>query len=264
MTNEIVITSDDSSATINLQGAHVTSWKIKGKEQLFMSPSAVFDGKSEVFGGIPIIFPRLGSWGEGKPFHGFARTSMWERIDEERFDGNVARLALRPDAVSRTYWDAEFVLTMDVEINLNTLCMSFFVVNIGHTPFEFTTLFHNYLYVEDLRRVSLTGLSGCKFKDAADGWIEKRDENACLIPQGPLDRVYVETGDNLTLNCPSGRRILLNKSLCDTVVWTPWESFTEGDFSLFLCVEPGNVVPRKTLAPEEEYEGKQMIRIESS
>ena len=169
MTNEVVLSSDDASVTINLQGAHVTSWKVKDQEQLFMSPSAVFDGKSEVFGGIPIIFPRLGSWGEGKPFHGFARTSRWERIDEGKMGGNVARLILRPDAVSRTYWDAEFVLTLTITVDRDSLCMGLIVENVGNTSFEFTTLFHNYLYVEDLHRVSLTGLSGCTYKDAADG-----------------------------------------------------------------------------------------------
>ena len=169
MTNEVVIFDDDASVTINLQGAHVTSWNVKGQEQLFMSPSAVFDGKSEVFGGIPIIFPRLGSWGEGKPFHGFARTSRWARIDEGKMGGNVARLVLRPDAVSRTYWDAEFVLTLTITVDRDSLCMGLIVENVGNTSFEFTTLFHNYLYVEDLQRASLTGLSGCTYKDAADG-----------------------------------------------------------------------------------------------
>merc|ERR1712126_540092 len=140
------------------------------------------------------------------------------------------------------------------------------VENVGNTSFEFTTLFHNYLYVEDLQRASLTDLSGCTYKDAADGWIEKRDADASLVPHGPLDRVYVHTGSHHSLDCPSGRRIFLEKSasLTDTVIWTPWESFSEGDSSLFLCVEPGNVVERKTLTPGQTFEAKQILRIESS
>ena len=80
--DEITLVKAESSVTINLQGAHVTPWKSQGKEQLYMMPSPKFDGQSEVFGGVPIVFPRLGGWGEGKPFHGFARTATWKRASK--------------------------------------------------------------------------------------------------------------------------------------------------------------------------------------
>ena len=81
---ELTLEKDGCSVSINFQGAHVTSWKVGGVEQLYMAPTSVFDGESEIFGGIPIVFPRLGSWGEGKPFHGFARTAKWSLVTMRR------------------------------------------------------------------------------------------------------------------------------------------------------------------------------------
>jgi len=265
MENELVLTKNDSSVTVNLQGAHVTSWKIHGAEQLFMSPTAKFDGKSEVFGGIPIIFPRLGSWGEGRPFHGFARTSRWELFEEDdgKKDG-IATFQLKTDALSRSCWDAEFVLRLTIALREDQLNMDLRVENVGEASFEFTALFHNYLCVEDLRRVSLHGLTGSNYKDAADGWIDKIDGDSCLNPKGPLDRVYANTQLQHRIDCPSGRRVFVDKSesLTDTVIWTPWDSFSDGDFSLFLCVEPGNVINRQILGPNESFIASQTLRVE--
>lgn len=266
MENEVVLTKKHSSVTVNCQGAHVTSWKIHGKEQLFMSPTAIFDGKSEVYGGIPIIFPRLGSWGEGKPFHGFARTSRWELSEEDdsRKDG-IATFQLKTDVLSRSYWDAEFLLRLTIAVKEDQLNMDLRVENVGKALFEFTALFHNYLHVEDLHRMSLHGLTGTNYKDAADGWTDKIDGDSCVIPKGPLDRVYANSLSRHRIDCPSGRRVTVDKSesLTDTVIWTPWDTFGDGDFSLFLCVEPGNVINQKILGPNESFTASQTLRVEN-
>merc|ERR1711962_1354536 len=112
-----------------------------------MTPGSVFDGESEVYGGIPIIFPRLGFWGEGKPFHGFARTALWKVLskDEGRASGDsVDKLSfvLRSDAVSRAYFDAEFALTLTVGLGEAHLSMDLRVDNEGSSSFDFTALFH--------------------------------------------------------------------------------------------------------------------------
>ena len=91
MSREVTLIKNDSFVVINLHGAHVTSWKIGGIEQLFMTPGSVFDGESEVYGGIPIIFPRLGFWGEGKPFHGFARTAFGKSCRKTKEEPAVIR-----------------------------------------------------------------------------------------------------------------------------------------------------------------------------
>lgn len=45
------------SVEILLHGATVTSWKTRGRENLWLSDKAVLDGSKGVRGGIPIVFP---------------------------------------------------------------------------------------------------------------------------------------------------------------------------------------------------------------
>lgn len=45
------------SVTVYLYGATVTSWKVSGQEQLFLSEKAHFDRSKPIRGGIPLVFP---------------------------------------------------------------------------------------------------------------------------------------------------------------------------------------------------------------
>lgn len=45
------------SVTVYLYGATVTSWKVNGQEQLFLSEKAHLDGSKPIRGGIPLVFP---------------------------------------------------------------------------------------------------------------------------------------------------------------------------------------------------------------
>jgi glucose-6-phosphate 1-epimerase len=45
------------SVAVNLYGATVTSWKVNGKEHLFVSEKAHLDGSKPIRGGIPLVFP---------------------------------------------------------------------------------------------------------------------------------------------------------------------------------------------------------------
>lgn len=45
------------SVEVLLFGAGVLSWKSNGRENIFVSDAATFDGKKPVRGGVPIVFP---------------------------------------------------------------------------------------------------------------------------------------------------------------------------------------------------------------
>ena len=67
-----------SSAVIARFGGQVLSWITPdGREHLYLSENAVFDGSKPIRGGVPVCFPQFGSLGE-LPAHGFARTRLWE------------------------------------------------------------------------------------------------------------------------------------------------------------------------------------------
>jgi glucose-6-phosphate 1-epimerase len=75
---KVEITHQGSTCTIYLIGATVTSWVVGGKEKLFVSKQALYDGSKPIRGGIPLVFPHFGTVeGSPMPQHGFARNSLY-------------------------------------------------------------------------------------------------------------------------------------------------------------------------------------------
>src|ERR1700689_5771601 len=76
----VQITGAFGEGEMYLHGAHVTSWKASGDDEvLFISTKSRWEEGQAIRGGIPICFP----WFRGKsdnlhaPAHGFVRTRVW-------------------------------------------------------------------------------------------------------------------------------------------------------------------------------------------
>ena len=54
---------DGDCALVALHGAQVLSWISGGRERLYLSPKAVFDGQAAIRGGIPLCFPQFNQRG---------------------------------------------------------------------------------------------------------------------------------------------------------------------------------------------------------
>ena len=67
------------SVEVYLYGATVTSWKNKGKEHLWVSEGAKFDGSKAIRGGVPVVFPvRTTPFiGHLRPRCVLTRTELW-------------------------------------------------------------------------------------------------------------------------------------------------------------------------------------------
>jgi len=75
---KVVLNHKGASAEVYLWGATLTSYKpASGKENIFVSPGAKFDGVKAIRGGVPVVFPQFGQPDKAMAQHGFARTSMW-------------------------------------------------------------------------------------------------------------------------------------------------------------------------------------------
>lgn len=57
---DLTLSTGEASARVYLHGATVTSFCVEGKELLFVSEQAVFDGKRPIRGGVPLVFPQFG------------------------------------------------------------------------------------------------------------------------------------------------------------------------------------------------------------
>lgn len=96
------VTTPLCTASLCLQGAHLTSWKPEGHEDcLFLSPNAAFVPGKAIRGGIPVCWPWFGPR-KGAPSHGIARISEW-RLHHQEMDkrGNILlSLAFYPEEES--------------------------------------------------------------------------------------------------------------------------------------------------------------------
>jgi glucose-6-phosphate 1-epimerase len=251
------VTLPSCSATIYLQGAHVTDWQPAGGEPvLFLSERSAFAPGKAIRGGIPICFPWFGGRGDGGPgpSHGFARISPWElafaALMPDAGDGDRLQLTfvLGPNDVSRSLGFDAFRVACEVMLG-RTLTMRLTVANLGTAPLRFEEALHTYLQVADVRHAPVAGLEGAEYLDKRDGGKRKH------APDGPLqltefsDRVFPASTQSVAIDdVGHGRVIHLEKqNSSTTVVWNPWP---EGSASLadlgpedwphFLCVEAAN------------------------
>ncbi len=98
-------------------------------------------------------------FGPGKlPQHGFARRSVWTHTDTSvnKTSGDIAAtLVLTDNEETRKEWDYKFKLSFTIMLKITSLSMQLKVENLDDKPFDFTTLLHTYLHVEDISKTTM-------------------------------------------------------------------------------------------------------------
>jgi glucose-6-phosphate 1-epimerase len=270
----VQITGAFGEAEMYLHGAHVTSWKPAGNDEvLFISTKSRWEEGQAIRGGIPICFP----WFRGKlddpqaPAHGFVRTKMWqlESIAENE-NGVVVTMFTQSDEHTRKWWPGEFRLvhraTFGPELSLELVCM-----NTGTTSFRFEEALHTYNRIANIQDARLHGLDGVNYLDNTDANKEKTQRGDVLIAS-PNDSAYRNTQNEVDLLDPNKkRRIRLRKEhSLSTVVWNPWsegaarlQDLGDGEWRQFLCVEASNILDAAiNLAPGQEQRMAAVLTVE--
>lgn len=257
-----VAAPDGASVTVALHGGTIVSWiPAGGKERLYLSDKAVFDGETPIRGGVPVIFPQFGTRGS-LPRHGFARTRPWlpvvARIGE---DFALATVRLSADDTTRAVYDHDFVAELTVMVGSDRLDIEFEVMNTGSVPLSFTGALHTYLRVSEVETIQVDGLQGLRYFDARSGE-EKTERASELIVEDAVDRVYFRSRGAL-LSEPHRRLLLQHDGFCDLVVWNPWEAGCAGfgdlpkdGFRRFICLESAVVETPVNLEPGGEWVGR--------
>ena len=262
--------SDPSGGRAELytHGGQVLSWRPPtGDDVLFLSANT--GDRQIAHGGVPIVFPQFG--GGALPQHGFARTSDWSvgaQSASER-DGARATVALAASAATRALWPHEFRLALTVALG-RTLAMTLVATNAGAEQFTFTVGFHTYFRVRDVRRTSVTGLSGLTFRDKTRDYAESVDKEPAIVARGETDRVYLGAPRRVTID-DGERTIGVEASgFGNIVVWNPGPEgdarfgFADGEWSRFICVEPATITEPVTLKPGEAWSAAQTLSVENS
>jgi glucose-6-phosphate 1-epimerase len=249
----VQIASSLSEGEMYLHGAHVTSWKPSGADEvLFQSSKSRWENGQAIRGGIPICFP----WFRAKvndpqaPAHGFVRTKTWQLesiVDTGR--GVAASMVTESDQHTRRWWPGSFRLvhraTFGSELTLELVC-----TNTGTTPLRFEEALHTYNRVADVHDVRLQGLEAVRFFDNTDSNREKTQSGDVVIVS-QTDNAYLNTRNEVDLLDPvMRRRIRLRKAnSLTTVVWNPWreaakgmQDLGDGEWTKFLCAEASNIL----------------------
>jgi glucose-6-phosphate 1-epimerase len=260
---KIQITTPAASGEIYLHGAHVTSWKPAGEEEvLFLSPLSLYEEGKAIRGGVPVCFPWFGAKADDPkaPAHGFVRTKGWQLESIGQSGEEIIMSTVRDDS-TRAAWPHDFRLEYRVVFGTELL-MELTMTNTGKAPLRFEEALHAYYSVGDVTRASISGLDGAKYLDKTDSMHEKTQTGDVTIT-AETDRVYVHTAHALELYDPVlQRRIAVEKEESrTTVVWNPWvekaremTDLGEDQWRSMLCIEAANVGDAAVeLAPGEQH-----------
>ncbi len=262
-----LVAPDGARAEIYLYGAHVVSWvPAGGQERLFLSRKSAFHPGAPIRGGVPIAFPQFGTLGP-LPLHGLVRLMPWEFAGAViAGDRTTATFRLSDTEDSRRQWDHAFLAELAVALRGNTLAVTLSVTNTGAGPFDFTATFHTYLAVADIASTAVEGLAGLRYRDAAAGGVEVREDSARVEFPGEVNRIYFDAPSEARLVERDRAAVVQKAGFADTVVWNPGAAkcatmadLEPEDYRGFVCVEAAAVEAPIRLAPSERWQGSQTL-----
>ena len=255
-----------TTAIISKLGAQVLSWQTAdGRERLFLSEQAIFDGSVAIRGGIPVCFPQFAALGN-LPKHGFVRTRPWA-VSAERCGDEYAlvTMELADDEATRAIWPHAFRAELTVMLEADRLDCELSVTNSGAEAFEFTAALHSYLRVVQVEDVALEGLRGYEYRDSVAGNEHKFESGTELVVEEEVDRVYFDVKRPQLLHAGNLSLGIQAQGFPDVVVWNPWvercaelKDMPANGWRHMLCVEAAATRPI-TLPAGEEWYGRQTL-----
>jgi len=262
-----------ATAEIYLHGAHLTSWRPAGAEEvIFLSQQSQWEPGRAIRGGIPVCFP----WFRNKlddpkaPSHGFVRTKAWQ-LDSVEHQGDtvVVSLSTWSDESTRAWWPHDFRLQHRLTIGAE-LTQELVMSNTSSTPLRFEEALHTYYREGGAEAIRINGLDGVAYLDNTDANREKRQEGD-IVFTAQTDRAYLDTTHAVEIADPLlRRRIRLEKQNSrTTVVWNPWSTGAQSmadlgddEWRTMACVEASNMRAFGVdLAPGEQHTMKTVIQV---
>ncbi len=271
---KVRVTSARAEGEIYLHGAHVTSWKPAGKQEVFFvsSQSRWEDGRA-IRGGIPICFPWFGNKADDPkaPAHGFVRTKAWQIELIARVDDAVrVTMFTESNEDTRKWWPAEFRAVYSVTFD-SELSLELEVTNLGQAPVRFEEALHAYHRIGEIEKARVRGLDGVSYLDKTDANRQKQQQGEIAIVS-ETDRVYLDTTGAIEIEDSAlkrGTRVTKQNSRT-TVVWNPWIEKAQAlsdlpgdEWKRMLCIETSNVSAYSvTLPPGHQSKMKAVIKVE--
>jgi glucose-6-phosphate 1-epimerase len=249
---KVCITSAAATGEMYLHGAHVTSWKPRGADEvLFVSSESRWEDGRAIRGGIPICFP----WFANKagdpsaPAHGFVRTKPWQLESiVQAGDAVTVSMFTESNANTKRWWPADFHLVHRATFG-STLSLELVLNNSGATSLRFEEALHTYIRVGQIEKARLQGLNTVDYLDKTDS-NRKKTQHGPIVIASETDRVYLNTMQAIELEDHALRRriCVAKENSFTTVVWNPWSEkakalsdLGDAEWMQMICVETSNV-----------------------
>ncbi len=270
---KVSITSPEAVGEMYLHGAHVTSWKPAGKEEvIFLSSHSKFEAGKAIRGGVPICFPWFGGKGDDPkaPAHGFVRAKSWQLESIAQAGGAVTvSMFTESNDETKKWWAAEFRLVHRATFG-SDLSLELEVTNTGKTPLRFEEALHTYHRVGNIEDTRVRGLDGVFYLDKTDS-NRKKVQHGEIAIVAETDSVYLNTGDAIEIEDPvlHRRTRITKQDSRTTVVWNPWvekarsfSDFGADEWRRMICIEASNVSDFAVdLAPGQQHRMKAVVRV---
>ena len=241
------INNSFAQAEIALLGAHILSFKPKhdGRERLWLSEAAIFDGKHAIRGGIPICWPWFGdhpqkAQGQNVPAHGFVRTQTWQVVSCVENSAGT-QLVLQPTTSEGAGFAGQTTLSLTVDIGA-TLSIKLTTTNIGQHSCSLSLALHSYF--------SVSAISHCMLEGLSSDYLDKTramQTYACPSPYvftQETDRVHLCQPQQVTICDNRGNIDIAHAGHDSIVVWNPWsekstsmKDMADDGYQTMLCVE---------------------------
>jgi glucose-6-phosphate 1-epimerase len=256
-----------ASAVVALHGAQLLSWiPAHGHEWIYLSPLAEFAHGRAIRGGVPICFPQFAALGP-LPKHGLVRTRTWRMAGRQAEAGAMrVTLAIEPDAELRALWPHRWRLQQSVRVGGHGLQLELAVENLGSEPLPFTAALHGYFAVGDVERVTVSGLRGREYRDAASGDALRVEQANAVTIRGEVDRVYHSVPGEVVLRDSERALAVRAEGFPDVVVWNPGEArcaalpdMEPDGWRRMLCVEAGAIRTPVVVPPGGSWCARQLL-----
>jgi glucose-6-phosphate 1-epimerase len=269
---KVRITSPAAAGEIYLHGAHVTSWRPAGEEEvLFLSSKSRWEDGEAIRGGVPVCFPWFGPKEDDPkaPSHGLVRTKAWQ-LDSITQAGKdvIVSLFTESSEATKKWWPGDFRLLLRATFGAY-LNIELATTNTGAATIRFEEALHGYFRVGSVEKARIRVPDTSHYIDKTDSYREK-PQSGDIVISSETDRVYLNTRAEVTLEDPVWKRRIhiAKENSVDTVVWSPWAEKAhaladlQDEWTHMVCVEPSNVLRSAVeLAPGQQHKLKAVIRV---